>query len=270
MNATAGTIALTPLDLVLAASLLVINAAISWAFGLRLERGIAFAATRMVVQLALVGLVLKFIFAQTSPVWTLALVLVMAAAAGVEVVTRQHRRLKGWQAFGLSSATLLFIGVAITSLGVGVIIEPEPWYAPRYVLPILGMVLGNAMTAMSLVLDTFCETVTRERTAIEARLALGAQRQEAMSGALRASLRTGMTPILTSMATTGIVALPGMMTGQILAGADPVEAVKYQVLIMFLIAAATALASFFGGLGAALLLTDKRHRLRLERLAAPK
>jgi UDP-glucose/iron transport system permease protein len=120
------------------------------------------------------------------------------------------------------------------------------------------------------VLDTFCETVTRERTAIEARLALGAQRQEAMSGALRASLRTGMTPILTSMATTGIVALPGMMTGQILAGADPVEAVKYQVLIMFLIAAATALASFFGGLGAALLLTDKRHRLRLERLAAPK
>jgi putative ABC transport system permease protein len=74
MNAAANTIALTPLDLVLAASLLVINAAISWAFGLRLERGIAFAATRMVVQVALVGLVLKFIFAQTSPVWTLALV----------------------------------------------------------------------------------------------------------------------------------------------------------------------------------------------------
>jgi len=262
------TIALTPLDLALAANLLAINAAISWGFGLRLERSIALAAARMVVQLALIGLVLKFIFAQTSPVWTLALVLVMAAAAGVEVVTRQHRRLKGWQALGLSSATLLFIGVAITSLGVGVIIGPEPWYAPRYVLPILGMVLGNAMTAMTLVLNAFCETLVRERAAIEARLALGAERREAVSGALRTSLRTGMTPILNSMATTGIVALPGMMTGQILAGADPLEAVKYQILIMFLIAAATALAAFFGGLGAMLLLTDKRHRLRLERLAA--
>ena len=79
-----------------------------------------------------------------------------------------------------------------------------------------------------------------------------------------------MTPILNSMATTGIVALPGMMTGQILAGADPILAVKYQILIMFLIAAATALAAFFAGLGAVLLLTDKRHRLRLERLAAAK
>ena len=221
------------------------------------------------MRVALIGLVLKFIFAQTSPAWTLTLVLVMAGAAGVEVVTRQHRRLKGWQALGLSSATLLFIGVAITSLGVGVIIGPEPWYAPRYLLPILGMVLSNAMTAMSLVLDTFCETVHRERAAIEARLALGAPRGTAMSGALRSALRTGMTPILNSMATTGIVALPGMMTGQILAGADPLAAVKYQILIMFLIAAATALAAFFGGLGAVLLLTDKRHRLRLDRLAAP-
>ena len=258
------TIALTPLDLALAASLLGVNAAISWAFGLRLERSIVVAAARMVVQFALIGLVLKFIFAQTSPVWTLALVLLMATAASVEVVTRQHRRVKGWQALGLSSATLLFTGVAITSLGVGVMIGPDSWYAPRYVLPILGMVLGNAMTAMSLVLDTFCETVTRERASIEARLALGAQRREAMSGALRSSLRTGMTPILNSMATTGIVALPGMMTGQILAGADPILAVKYQILIMFLIAAATALAAFFGGLGAVLLLTDKRHRLRLD------
>jgi UDP-glucose/iron transport system permease protein len=120
------------------------------------------------------------------------------------------------------------------------------------------------------VLDTFCETAHRERAAIEARLALGAPRSTAMSGALRSSLRTGMTPILNSMATTGIVALPGMMTGQILAGADPLGAVEYQILIMFLIAAATALAAFFGGLGAVLLLTDKRHRLRLERLAAPK
>ena len=260
---------LTPLDLALAAALLLVNAAVSWLFTLRLERTLAIAALRMVVQLALIALVLKFIFAQTSPVWTLLLALVMVSAAGVEVMTRQHRRLGGWQPWALSTATLLFIGLAITGLGVGVIVGPEPWYAPRYVLPILGMVLGNTMTAMSLVLDTFSETASRERAAVEARLALGARRFEAMSGVLHVALRTGMVPILNAMATAGIVALPGMMTGQILAGVDPVDAAKYQVLIMFLIASATALGAFCTGLGAVLLLTDGRHRLRLDRLSPP-
>lgn len=258
---------LTPLDLVLAGILLVINGAISWGFGLKLERSLAIATVRMLVQLALVALVLKFIFAQTSPLWTVLLGLVMVVAAGVEVMSRQHRRISGWQAWGLSTATLLFIGLTITGLGVGLIIGPDPWYAPRYVLPILGMVLGNTMTAISLVLDTLTETTYRERGAIEARLSLGAHRFEAMSGVLNVSLRTGMMPILNSMATTGIVALPGMMTGQILAGADPVEAAKYQVLIMFLIASATALGSFCGALGGILLLTDNRHRLRLDKTA---
>src|SRR6185312_7918634 len=113
---------LTPLDLALAAALLLVNAAVSWLFTLRLERTLAIAAVRMVVQLALIALVLKFIFAQTSPVWTLLLALVMVSAAGVEVMTRQHRRLAGWQPWGLSTATLLFIGLAITGLGVGVIV----------------------------------------------------------------------------------------------------------------------------------------------------
>lgn len=261
---------LTPLDLALAAALLVVNGVISWTFSLKLERSLAIGAVRMVLQLALIGLVLKFIFAQTSPVWTLMLALVMVIAAGLEVVSRQNRRIKGWQAFGFSTATLLFIGMVITGLGVGVMIGPDPWYAPRYILPILGMVLGNTMTAISLVLDTFSETASRERAAIEARLALGANRLEALSNVLHVSLRTGMMPILNSMATTGIVALPGMMTGQILAGVAPVEAAKYQVLIMFLIASATALGSFFGGIGAVMLLTDGRHRLRLDRIHAPK
>lgn len=263
-------VALTPLDLALAAALLLVNGIISWAFALKLERSLAIAAVRMVLQLALIALVLKFIFAQTSPLWTLLLALVMVAAAGFEVVSRQSRRIKGWQTFGFSSATLLFIGMVVTGLGVGVMIGPEPWYAPRYIVPILGMVLGNTMTALSLVLSTFTETASRERAAIEARLALGAGRMEALSNVLHVSLRTGMLPILNAMATTGIVALPGMMTGQILAGVAPVEAAKYQVLIMFLIASATALGSFFGALGAVLLLSDPRHRLRLERMRAPR
>lgn len=261
---------LSPLDLTIAAGLLIINATISWLFRLRLERSIAIAAVRMLVQLAFVALILKFIFAQTSPAWTAIFALVMVLAAGLEVILRQHRSFTGWHALSFSTATLLFIGMTITGLGVGAIIGPDPWYAPRYMLPILGMVLGNTMTAMSLVLNTFSEAATRDRAAIEARLALGAQRFQALSGILNHALRTGMMPILNAMATTGIVALPGMMTGQILAGIDPVEAAKYQVLIMFLIASATSLGSFCAGVGAVLLLSDKRHRLRLDRLAAPK
>ncbi len=261
---------LTTLDLALAAALLVVNGAISWIFRLQLERSLAIGAVRMVLQLALVGVVLKLVFAQTSPVWTVLIGLVMVVAAAVEVTSRQHRRIAGWNVFGFSSATLLFIGMAIAGLGVGVIIGPDPWYAPRYLLPILGMVLGNSMTAMSLVLDTLTETAHRERGAIEAQLSLGAHRFGAMRKVLHVALRTGMMPILNSMATTGIVALPGMMTGQILAGADPIEAAKYQVLIMFLIASATALGSFFAALAGVLLLTDNRHRLRLDRIATAK
>ncbi|MGI9403939.1 MAG: ABC transporter permease [Hyphomicrobium sp.] len=257
---------LTTSDLLLAATLLVVNAAISWGFRLQLEKSIAIAVVRMVVQLALIGLVLKFIFAQSSPIWTAMLGLVMIIAAGIEVMTRQANPVRGWRAFGLQTATLFFIGMAVTGLGVGIIIGPDPWYAPRYVLPILGMVLGNTLTGMCLVLDTMTETANRERGAIEARLALGGHRFKAMGNVLRVAMRTGMIPILNAMATTGIVALPGMMTGQILAGVDPVEAAKYQVLIMFLIAGATALGVVCAGIGAIVLLTDDRHRLRLDRI----
>lgn len=256
---------LTPLDLLLAATLLIANAAISWGFRLGLEKSIAISAARMVVQLALIGVVLKFIFAQTSPAWTVAFALIMVTAAGVEVVARQNGRIAGWPLMGLSTATLLFIGTVVTVLGVGLIIAPDPWYAPRYVLPILGMVLGNTMTAVALVLGGLSEAANRERAAIEARLALGARRFEALAAPLRTALRTGMMPMLNAMATTGIVALPGMMTGQIIAGADPVSAAKYQMLIMFLIAGATAFGSLLAAVGAVFLLTDERHRLRLGR-----
>jgi putative ABC transport system permease protein len=82
----------------------------------------------------------------------------------------------------------------------------------------------------------------------------------------RRALKTGMTPILNAMAASGVVSLPGMMTGQILAGVDPVEATKYQILIMFLIAGSTALGVLIATFGGVLLLTDERHRLRLDRL----
>ena len=255
-------------DLAIAAALVALNGAISIAYGLRLEKSLTIASIRMIVQLALVAVVLKFIFAQTSPLWTALFAVVMAAGAGTEIVMRQERRFKGWRALLLSSSPAFAAGLITTFIALAVI-QPSPWYAPRFLLPILGMIAGNAMSGVALVLDTATSSAARERQSIEARLALGASRYQAFEDILRRSLRTGLMPILNQMAAAGIVSLPGLMTGQILAGIDPVEAAKYQVMIMFLIAGSTAIAVLAGGLAAIHLLTDERHRLRLDRLAKP-
>jgi len=132
------------------------------------------------------------------------------------------------------------------------------------------MILGNTMTGIALGLDRLLTSIGRERSAIESRLALGHTIKEAMSGVLRNAIRSGLIPIINSMSAIGLVSIPGMMTGQILAGIEPMEAVKYQLLIMFLIAGGTT----FGVLGAVLAcgwrLTDNRHRLRLDRLSETK
>jgi putative ABC transport system permease protein len=145
-------------------------------------------------------------------------------------------------------------------------VRPDPWYDPRYLLPLLGMVLGNTMTGISLGLHTLTGGVVSGRAAIEARLALGADRREALLPVVRAALKNAMMPIINAMTATGLVSLPGMMTGQILAGVPPVEAVKYQILIMFLIAGGTGLGALSAVIVAAWRLTDGRHRLRLDRL----
>ena len=253
-------------DLAMAASLILINGVLSVVFRLGIERTLIIAAIRMTVQLMAIGFVLKFIFAQSSALWTLALGLIMVLFAGREALARQTHRYKGWWAYGLGTTTLLFVSLLAILFGVGVIIGPEPWYTPRFVLPILGMILGTTLNGISLGLETLTVSARRERTSIEARIALGHTRYEALAGVTRQALKTGMMPIINSMAAAGIVALPGMMSGQILAGVDPVEATKYQVLIIFLIAGSTALGTLIAVLGGGRLLTDERHRLRLDRL----
>lgn len=254
-------------DLAFAALLLIANGLVSLWFRLGLERSLAIAALRMVLQLSIVALALRTIFALNSPLWTILLALFMTAAAAFEVVSRQERRIQGSIAIALSAGAPFFAGLVATIFATTAVIGPDPWYAPRYVLPLFGMMLGNAMTGTSLVLDTITSGAVRDRVAIEARLALGASRYEALDGILRRGLTTGLMPIVTAMAATGVVALPGMMTGQILAGIDPVSAAKYQVMILFLIAGSTGLAVVAAGIGAVLLITDERHRLRLDRLA---
>jgi putative ABC transport system permease protein len=258
---------LSALDLALAALLLLINGAISLTFGLRLEARVALAAVRMTVQLAAIAFILKFVFAQTSPLWTLVVALAMVLVAGYELMRRQGRRFSGWWAYGLGNATLLLVGGLATLYAAAGLIGPQPWYAPRYVLPILAMVLAATLTSVSLALQTLTEGAEQEREAIEARIALGATRFGAFSPLVRRALGAAITPLLNTMSLAGMVTLPGLMTGQILAGADPVEAAKYQIVIMLVLSGASGLGALIAAFGGVLLLTDSRHRLRLDCLA---
>lgn len=257
---------LTGVDLALAATLVLALAALSLRLQLGMTRQLLTAATRTVVQLLLVGLVLKWLFAVASLPWVIAMAMVMVSAAGYEVMRRQRRRFAGGWGYGIGTIAMLISSFTIAVLALQVVIDIDPWYTPQYAIPILGMLLGNTMNGVALGINTLTREAWDRRDVIEARLILGASWQEAMRDIRAESVRTGLIPIVNAMAAAGLVSLPGMMTGQILAGSPPVEAVKYQILIMFLISAGTG----FGTLAAVWLgarrLFDERHRLRLDRL----
>ncbi len=257
---------LSTLDLALAASFLVIHAALSLALRLGITRQILVAAVRMVAQLALLGLVLETLFRLASPLWTGLAAGVMVLVAGWEARARQKRKLAGWWSYGVGTAAMLTAAGIVTVVGLAAIVGPEPWYAPRYALPLLGMVLGNTMTGIAVGVDTLTTAAARDRTAIEARLALGDTKWQALSDTIRDAMRSGLIPIVNAMAATGVVAIPGMMTGQLLAGVSPEHAIKYQLLIMFLIAGGTGLGVLAAVYLTASRVTDPRHRLRLDRL----
>lgn len=253
-------------DIATAALLIGVNAALSMAYDLGLVRRLVVAALRMVVQLLLVGLVLVGLFEAASPLLTAAVVAVMVAFAGYEVTARQTRTFTAWWLPGIGASSMLVAGVTVTLIALTTQVRPEPWHDPRYAIPLLGMVLGNAMTGVSVGLERLLSAAARERAAIEARLSLGHSFAEATSGLRRDAVRSGLIPTINSMSAAGIVFLPGMMTGQILAGVEPVQAVKYQILIMFLIAGGTGLGVVVAVVAASRRLTDDRHRLRLDRL----
>ncbi|MFW5845697.1 MAG: ABC transporter permease, partial [Planctomycetota bacterium] len=146
------------------------------------------------------------------------------------------------------------------------IVQPDPWWNPRYAIPLLGMMLGNTMNGIALGIDGLTTAVVDHRGAIEGRLLLGQTSRQAMLPVQRRCLRTALMPLLNKMSVTGVVALPGMMTGQILGGSPPMRAVAYQVLIMFLIAGSTGIGSVLAVLGGSRLLVDERERLRTDRL----
>ncbi len=241
-----------------AAALIAINAAISLALRLGMERRLAVASIRTVAQLTLIGFVLDWVFAvRTWPV-VIGLAAIMAVVAGIAAVRRTERRYEGiWlnSLVSMWASSWLIAGVAVAG-----VVRIDPWWEPQYAIPLLGMILGNTLNGISLGLDRLTEELVTGRDRVEALLALGATRWEAAREPVRAAVRTGMIPIINSMMVVGIVSIPGMMTGQLLAGVDPLAAVEYQIVIMFLIASGTALGTVGVVLAGYRRLFNRRHQ----------
>lgn len=270
MTASSTYIALDNLDLLFAASLLLIDAALSLALRLGMTRSLVIAAIRMVVQLFLLALVLDTLFRHASPVLTACGALIMIGFAGYEIWGRQERTLKGLWGWGLGSSSIFVATLTVGLFALSTQIKPDPWWDPHYALPMLGMILGNTMNGISLGLNSLTSRVSRERAAIEAQLAMGATRWQAMAPLTRSAVRTGLISIVNNMAAAGLVFIPGMMTGQLLSGVPPVDAARYQILILFLIAGSVGLGVLIAVIGGTWRLTDRRHRLRLDHLTPVK
>ena len=232
---------LAVLDLALAAGLVLIAVGISRRHGLGLEKDMLIAAVRTVVQLILLGYAVGLIFSIDRWWAVTALLAGMVGYGGVVAARRVKLPIPGlW----ITTSVALLIGSGLVSVAViGGIVRPEQWYDPRYAIPLVGMIVGNSMNAGSVAMERFAAELAAREDEVEAWLSLGAEPAKACSRAAAAGIRAGLISVLNTMAVVGIVNIPGMMTGQIIGGSDPVTAAKYQILVMFMLLATNSLTA---------------------------
>ncbi|MCK6502948.1 iron export ABC transporter permease subunit FetB [Myxococcota bacterium] len=251
-------------DLLLAASLLLAHGLVSLWLDLGLGRRVLVAALRTTVQLGLLGLVLVPVFSTSHPALVLGIAALMLALAAREATARGERRTRGMLLHSLLAITLG--AVASLALGQLGVLRVQPWWSPQYLVPLLGMILGNSLNGIGLGFERALQGLDQGREQVELRLARGATWWEACRPIAREAIKTGLVPILNSMSVAGLVSIPGMMTGQILGGTPPGLAARYQVLIMFLIAGAVAIGTTTGVLLTLRSTFDGAWRLRSERI----
>jgi putative ABC transport system permease protein len=221
-------------SLVAAVSLVAVGVAVSRAQALGLEKDIMWGAVRATVQLAVIGFVLRYVFGVNNWALTTTMVSLMILVAG-QTAARRGKAIP--DAFLIATTGIAAGAVVTLTLMVGLRIIS---YRPDQVIPISGMIVGNAMVASALVLNRLKDDADAHRAELTAALALGATSRQAVDAVLRRAIRTGMIPTVDSLKTVGLVQLPGMMTGLILAGANPVQAVRYQILVAFMLTCTVA------------------------------
>jgi len=211
---------------------------------LRLEKPLLIGTVRTFLQLTLMGLVLKQIFAWDQPLYVMMVVAMMVSVAAHTVGSRLVSPPKFVRLDALA-------GLLCTAFVVGfwvmvMVVNVRPWWKPQYLLPLLGMILGNAMNASALSMDRLLSGLRDRRAEVELYLTLGGTRWQAALPVIRDAVYAGMIPSINALMTVGLVSLPGMMTGQILAGVEPLLAVRYQIMVMLMLAGGNAIATVVG------------------------
>lgn len=225
-------------SIVLASSLVFISLIFSYFQKLKLERDIIISIIRAIVQLVIVGYILEYIFGLQNPIFTTCLLLVMIFNAAYNASKRgskiKYSIIISFVSIGIGTAVTLCILVFS-----GVI-----RYEPYQIIPVGGMVISNSMVALGLCYKQITNDIKQKSEEVMTKLSLGADILPASIDIIRDSIRTGMIPTIDSAKTLGIVSLPGMMTGLILAGTSPLKAIRYQIIVTFMLLGTTSISSF--------------------------
>ncbi|CAG7913133.1 MULTISPECIES: ABC transporter permease [Mammaliicoccus] len=234
---------------------IIIPIVISKSFNLGLEKDTLIAAIRSFVQLLIVGYILQFIFDQESHIFIILMVMLIIGAA------TQNARKKGLEIPGITWKLLLaFVAIEVITQGILLGFKITPPTA-QYIIPISGMIVGNAMVLSILFLNRFMSEVKQNENVIELVLCLGGTPKQAIHKQLITSIQSSVIPTIEQQKTIGLVQLPGMMSGQIIGGADPIEAVLFQILIVFMLLTSATMTSVILGFLSYPTLFNKKQQL---------
>lgn len=226
--------------LLIALGMVAVTAIISELMHMGIGKTLMWSSCRALVQLCAMGFIIGYVIRSNSVWMVFALMAVMLVAAVQIVMSRARGIPKGLA--GPIFLSLVITMLLMLALVTELIVRPHPWYAPQLVVPLTGMLLGNTVSALAVGLSRFFESMKERRDEVDTLLALGATTWEAARPSIVSSIRLGLLPTTASLASAGIVTVPGMMAGQIIAGGNPIDAAKYQFMILATIAALTLLA----------------------------
>jgi len=228
-------------QLLLALLFILIAQATSLVYKLGLNRDITVGTIRTVSQLFLMGYALTFIFGAQNPWLTLGIFVIMVFSAVFIVRGRVKEKQISYE---IPTFLTMLSSYFLTALFVSwLVIGVEPWWEPRYFIPTAGMVIGNSMSALAISIERLFSQMRQQRDVVEMKLCLGANYKEASRDIFTGAVKAGMIPSINAMMGVGLVFIPGMMSGQILAGADPLIAIRYQIVVMFMLVGSTAMST---------------------------
>lgn len=224
------------IDLIPLLGMLAVTLTLSIWQKLELENQLIIASGRSILQLLLVGYLLDFIFAINQPLPVVIILMIMLTIASQVIKNNISKEIKGL--FPIVFGSIFISSLFTLSYTLILIIQPKTWYEPQYLISLTGLVLGNTMNSASLAGERLASNIKNNRLEIETFLSLGATPLDAIKNYRKQAIRVSLIPTLNNMMVMGLVSLPGIFTGQILAGANPLEASSYQILILFMIVVA--------------------------------